>query len=85
VEGDKALTAFNHLDQSPDHLPASTICPGACITATAEKKSQILTYQQQIVIGIPFMSHQMPSDPLQQRRAPSGWTGGRNLLTSSSA
>lgn len=82
--GDKALAAFNQLDQSPDHLPASTICPSARITVSASHKSRIPTHQQQIVIGIPFMSHQMPSYPLQQRRAPSGWTGGQNLLTSSS-
>lgn len=33
--GDKALAAFNELDESPDHLPASTICPSACITMSA--------------------------------------------------
>lgn len=80
--GDKALTAFNELDQSPHHLPASTICPGAYITMSAPDKSQIPTHQQQIVIGIPFMSHHMPSYPLQQKRAPSGWMGGQNFLTS---
>lgn len=62
--GDKALAAFNESDQSPHHLPASTICPGACITMSASDKSQIPTHQQQIVIGIPFMSRQMPSYPL---------------------
>lgn len=80
--GDKALVAFNDLDQSPHHLPASTICPGVCITMSASDKSQIPTHQQQIVIGIPFMSHHMPSYPLPQKRAPSGWMGGQNFLTS---
>lgn len=80
--GDKALAAFNELDQSPHHLPASTICPGAYITMSAPDKSQIPTHQQQIGIGIPFMSHHMPSYPLQQKRAPSGWMGGQNFLTS---
>lgn len=46
---DRALPAFNHLDQSPDHLPASMICPGANITETASHKSQNPTHQQQIV------------------------------------
>lgn len=79
--GDKARAAFNHLDQSSDHLPASTICLSACVTMSASHESQIPTHQQQIVIGIPFMSHHMPSYPLWQRRAPSGWTGGQNFLT----
>lgn len=80
--GDKALAAFNRLDQSPDHLPASTICLSACITMSSSHKSQIPAHQQQIAIGIPVMSHQMPSYPLQQRKAPSGWTGGQKFLTS---
>lgn len=53
--------------------------------APAQDKSQILTHQQQIVSGVPFISHHMPSYSLQQRRAPSGWTGGQNPLTSSSS
>lgn len=65
-----------------DHLPASTNCARAGITATTQHKSRIPAHGQQIVIGIPFTSHQMPSYPLQQRGAPSGWTGGHNLLTS---
>lgn len=76
-KGDKALAAFNELDQSPRHLPASALCPGACITMSASDKSHIPAHQQQIVIGIPFMSHHMPSYPLWQKKDgfPTGWNG----------
>lgn len=38
------------------------------ITMSASDKSHIPARQQQIVIGIPFMSHHMPSYPLQENR-----------------
>lgn len=63
------------------YLRAQSARAPALLCLRVVHKSQIPTHQQQIVIGIPFMSHQMPYLP-QQRRAPSGWTGGQNLLTS---
>lgn len=82
--GDKALAAFNELDQSPRHLPASALCPGACITMSASDKSHIPARQQQIVIGIPFMSHHMPSYPLRQKKRvfQQVGMGGQNFLIS---
>lgn len=59
--------------------------PGARITMSASDKSQIPARQQQIVIGIPFMCHHMPSYPLQEKekRAPQQvGMGGQNLLIS---
>lgn len=52
---------------------------------SASDKSQIPARQQQIVIGIPFMSHHMPSYPLQEkekRALQQVGMGGQNLLIS---
>lgn len=60
--------------------------PGARITMSASDKSQIPARQQQIVIGIPFMSHHMPSYPLQEKKERGLFQqvgmGGQNLLIS---
>lgn len=76
--------SWSRINQRVIYLRAA-LRPGARITMSASDKSQIPARQQQIVIGIPFMSHHMPSYPLQEkekRALQQVGMGGQNLLIS---